>query len=334
MSVRPAALFGGLSLLLGLVMGASLLVGSAEQAIVDCLAGTSPDAAVACDIVLHIRLPRAVLAALVGAGLATAGALLQALLQNPLADPFVLGISGGAALGGVVALGLGLGVGVGSLSVPLVAFLGALVATGLLWAIGGAGGRAPSHSLLLTGVVFNAFASSVIIFVTAAATDFSRVANVFLWLIGSIREVDAWMIGAVAAFLGVGLGVGVYHAYTLNLLAQGDETASHLGVDVPRVRRRILLATALMIGAAVAVSGLIGFVGLIVPHLLRLAIGSDHRVLVPASALFGAAFLVVADTFARTLLAPIQLPVGALTSLVGGPLFLVLLRRELAGLVR
>ena len=327
MNARPAAIFGGLALLLGLGLGASLLVGSAEHATRDCLAGVS------CDIVLQIRLPRAVLAALVGAGLATAGALLQALLQNPLADPFVLGISGGAALGGVVALAFGLGVGVGSLSVPLVAFLGALVATALLWAIAGAGGRAPAHSLLLTGVVFNAFASSVIIFVTTA-TDLSRVAGVFLWLIGSIRLVDPWLIGAVAAFLSLGLGIGVYHAYALNLLAQGEETASHLGVDVPPVRRRILLGTALMIGAAVAVSGLIGFVGLIVPHLLRLVIGSDHRVLVPASALFGAAFLVVADAFARTLLAPMELPVGALTSLVGGPLFLVLLRRELMGLVR
>ena len=160
----------------------------------------------------------------------------------------------------------------------------------------------------------------------------SRVAGVFLWLIGSIRLVDTWLIGAVAGFLSLGLGVGLYHAYALNLLSQGDETAAHLGVEVERVRRWILLATALMIGASVAVSGLIGFVGLIVPHLLRLVIGSDHRVLVPACALFGAAFLMLADTLARTLLAPTELPVGALTSLVGGPLFLVLLRRELRSL--
>jgi len=281
------------------------------------------------DIVLQIRLPRAVLAALVGAGLATAGALLQALLQNPLADPYVLGISGGAALGGVIALAFGWSVGIGSLSVPLVAFVGALCATGLLWAVAGGGGM-PPHGLLLSGIVFNAFASSLIVFVTTAA-DLSRVASVFLWLIGSIRLVDTWMIGAVAGFLALGLGVGLYHAYALNLLSQGEETAAHLGVEVARVRRWILLSTALMIGASVAVSGLIGFVGLIVPHLLRLVIGSDHRVLVPASALFGAAFLLLADTLARTLLAPTELPVGALTSLVGGPLFLLLLRRELRG---
>lgn len=283
------------------------------------------------EIVLEIRLPRVVLAACVGAGLGTAGALLQALLQNPLADPFVLGISGGAALGGVAGLALGVGAGAGAVSVPVLAFLGAGVATALLYAIAGAGGRAPPHAMLLTGVIFNAFASSVIVFITTAV-DLSQVAGVFLWLIGSIRLVDLWMLGAVAVLLAVGLGVGIRYAYALNLLSQGDEVAAHLGVDVPRVRRRILVATALMIGASVAVSGLIGFVGLIVPHLLRLGVGSDHRLLVPASALLGAAFVMVADTLARTLMAPTELPVGAFTSLVGGPLFLLLLRRELARL--
>ena len=283
------------------------------------------------DIVLGIRLPRALLAALVGAGLATAGALLQALLQNPLADPYVLGISGGAALGGVAALALGGGLWLGGAAVPLIAFSGALGASLLLYAVAGAGGRAPAHSLLLTGVVFNAFASSAIVFATSAA-DLARVASVFLWLIGSIRVVQPIVLVAVALLVAVGLAIGLVFAYPLNLIAQGDETAAHLGVDVPFVRRCVLAGTALMIGASVSVSGLIGFVGLIVPHLLRLAFGSDHRLLVPGSALGGAAFLVVADTLARVVLAPIELPVGALTALVGGPLFLVLLRRELAGL--
>jgi iron complex transport system permease protein len=280
------------------------------------------------EIVLEIRLPRVILGALVGAGLATAGALLQALLRNPLADPYILGISGGAALGGVAALALGWSAGLGAGAVPVFAFAGAMGATGLLYWIAGPAGRAPAHSLLLTGVVFNAFASSVIIFVTTAV-DVGRMAGIFLWLIGSIRLVDDWVIGVVAALLALGLAVGMWHAYALNVLSLGGETASQLGVDVERVQRRILVATALMIGASVAVSGLVGFVGLIVPHLLRLIVGADHRVLVPASALLGAAFTVVADTLARTLLAPTELPVGALTALVGGPLFLVLLRREL-----
>ena len=306
-----------LALLVLACIGASLLIGSAQH----------PTA----EIVLEIRLPRALLAALVGAGLATAGALLQALLQNPLADPYVLGISGGAALGGVAALALGGGFWLGGAAVPLVSFAGALGASLLLYAVAAAGGRAPAHSLLLTGVVFNAFASSLIVFVTSAA-DLSRVASVFLWLIGSVRLVEPALLAGVAALFGLGLAIAMRHAYALNLIAQGDETASHLGVDVPRTRRHVLAASALMIGASVAVSGLIGFVGLIVPHLLRLTVGSDHRTLVPASALAGAAFLVSADTLARVVLAPIELPVGALTALVGGPLFLVLLRRELARL--
>jgi len=315
-NTRPAAavLLLGLGGLLAGVFALGLALGSAEQ----------PTA----EIVLQIRLPRVILALLVGAGLGTAGALLQALLQNPLADPFVLGISGGAALGGVAALALGAGLGATGLTVPLLAFAGALGATGLLYLIAGGTSRAPAHTLLLTGVIFNAFASSLIVFLTTAV-DLSRVAGMFLWLIGSIRLVDVWMIAGVAILLSGGLGVGLYDAYALNLLSQGDETASQLGVDVVRVRRRILLATALMIGAAVSVSGLIGFVGLIVPHLVRLISGPDHRTLVPASALLGAAFLVGADTLARTLLAPTELPVGAFTSLIGGPVFLFLLRREL-----
>jgi len=313
--VRARVVIPGLVLLLALVLALGLALGSAEH----------PSR----EILFQLRLPRVVLAALVGAGLAAAGAMLQALLHNPLADPYVLGISGGAALGGVLALALGLASGVAALSVPAFAFAGAVGATALLWAIAGSGGRAPAHSLLLTGVVFNAFASSLIVFATSYA-DLSRVAGVFLWLIGSIRLVDAAQLGAVAGLLALGLGVGQYHAYPLNLLSQGDEIATHLGVDAPRVRRAVLLAASLMIGASVAVSGLIGFVGLIVPHLLRMVAGADHRLLIPASALLGAAFLALADTLARTLLAPSELPVGALTALVGGPLFLLLLRRELA----
>jgi iron complex transport system permease protein len=315
--VSGRAALASLAALCVAALALGLLLGSAER----------PTA----EIVLGIRLPRVVLGAFVGAGLATAGVLLQALLRNPLADPYVLGISGGAALGGVLALVLSGGAWLAAGVVPLFAFLGALCATGLLYAIAGASSRAPAYGLLLTGVVFNAFASSLIVFATALG-DVSRMAGVFLWLIGSVRLVDPWMIAAVGLLLGLGLTVGVLHGFALNVLSLGREAALHLGVDADRVQRRILLATALMIGASVAVSGLVGFVGLVVPHLLRLLLGADHRVLLPASALLGAAFLVVADTFARTLFAPQELPVGALTALVGGPVFLVLLRRELARL--
>lgn len=317
--LSPQTVLTGLGLAFFAAGALSLALGSAQQ----------PTA----DIVLQIRLPRVFLGACVGAGLATAGALLQALLRNPLADPFVLGISGGAALGGVAAIAFGLAAGVGALAVPLLAFAGAAGSTALLYAIAGAAGRAPAHSLLLTGVVFNAFASSVIVFITSAI-DLGRVAGVFLWLIGSIRLVSGPVILGVVVLLTLGLAVGLRYSYALNLLSQGDEVAAHLGVDVARVRRRILLATALMIGGSVAVSGLIGFVGLIVPHLLRLVIGADHRALVPASALLGAIFVMLADTLGRTVLAPIELPVGAFTALIGGPLFLFLLRRDLSRLAR
>ncbi len=301
----------GLGALTAAVLAVGVLVGSAEH----------PTR----EIVLGIRLPRVILGAFVGAGLATSGALLQALLRNPLADPYVLGISGGAALGGVLALGLG------AAAVPPFAFLGAMTATALLYAVAGPASRASPYALLLTGVVFNAFASSLIVFATTAL-DVSRMAGVFLWLIGSVRLVEPWLVAAVGAFLTLGLAVGIWHARALDLLSLGREQAQALGVDADRVQRSLLLATALMIGASVAVSGLVGFVGLVVPHLLRLVLGAGNRTLVPASALLGAAFLVAADTLARTLFAPLELPVGALTALVGGPLFLLLLRRELARL--
>jgi iron complex transport system permease protein len=281
----------------------------------------------AADIVLRIRLPRVALAAVVGASLAVAGVLFQALLRNPLADPFILGISGGAALGGIVVLAFGAGLGLAQSLVPVAAFGGALAATALLFGITGFGGRVSTTGLLLTGVVFNAFASAAIVFIASLA-GLTEGASIFLWLIGNLSAGDLALSGWVALFLAGGLACAFPLARGLNLLALGEEQASQLGVDVERHKRILLLATSLMVGAAVAVSGLVGFVGLIIPHLLRLVFGPDHRLLVPASALAGAAFLVVCDTAARTVLPGRELPVGAITALVGGPLFLFLLRRH------
>ncbi len=279
------------------------------------------------DIVLRVRLPRVVLGALVGAALAASGAVFQALLRNPLADPYVLGVSGGAALAGIAVLALG-GAAAGA-SVPMAAFAGGLVATGLLYWVSGGRGRSSPTGLLLTGVVFNAFASAGIVFLASIAGFFDG-SRIFLWLIGHLSAVEIDAAGIVAASVGLGLGCAVALARSLNLLALGDETAAHLGVPVEAHRRILLLATSLMVGAAVAVSGLIGFVGLIVPHALRLVIGSDHRLLIPASALTGAGFLVLCDTLARTTLDGRELPVGAVTALLGGPLFIYLLRRAQA----
>jgi iron complex transport system permease protein len=308
--------------LLALATGPSH-VGVAE--IADLLSGGSADAATR-DIVLGVRLPRVILGLLVGAALATAGAVFQALLRNPLADPYVLGVSGGAALAGIAVLALG---GIWALParlVPIAAFAGGLIATGLLYWVSGGPGRSGPTGLLLTGVVFNAFASAGIVFLASIAGFFDG-SRIFLWLIGHLSAVEIDAAGIVAASVGIGLAVACVLSRSLNLLALGDESAAQLGVPVDSHRRWLLLSTSLMVGAAVAVSGLIGFVGLIVPHSLRLLIGSDHRLLIPATALTGAGFLVLSDTLARTVLDGRELPVGAVTALVGGPLFIFLLRR-------
>ena len=275
----------------------------------------------------RVRWPRVALAALVGASLAVAGVLFQALLRNPLADPYVLGVSGGAAVGGIAAMTLGASVGLGAGAVPVAAFAGAGLATLLLYAVAGSRGFVSATNLLLTGVVFNAFASAAIIFMASMA-GLTEGASIFLWLIGSLSSARGDLMVWVALFLVAGLAVSWPAARGLNLLALGEESAQQLGVDVGRQQRVLLVANSLLVGAAVSVAGLVGFVGLIVPHLLRLVLGPDHRLLLPAAALSGAMFLVLCDTAARTLLGGRELPVGAITALAGGPLFLYLLRRH------
>jgi len=279
------------------------------------------------DIVLRIRLPRLLLGGIVGASLSVSGVLFQALLRNPLADPFVLGVSGGAALGGILVLGFGGALGLGYAAVPPAAFLGSVATALLLFAVAGGRGRLSSTSLLLTGVVFNAIASAAIVFV-ASLSGLAEGTSIFLWLIGSLSAARESSTLMVALFLLAGLACVWPQARRLDLLALGEESAAQLGVDVERVKRILLAATSLMVGAAVSVSGLIGFVGLIIPHLLRLLLGPDHRLLVPASALGGAIFLILCDTAARTALGGGELPVGAITALAGGPLFLFLLRQQ------
>ena len=325
---RMALALGALGLLLvvallvGLGLGPS---GLSPGRILDGLVG-GEDAGAAADIIWRVRLPRVWLAALVGASLSVSGVIFQALLRNPLADPFILGVSGGAALGGILVLSLGGLLGLGYAAVPPGAFAGAIVATLLLYVVAGVGGRVSATNLLLTGVVFNSFASAAIVFLASVA-GLADGARIFIWLIGNLSvgrlDVSIW----VAVFLAVGFGCALLLSRSLNLLALGDEAAQQLGVAVERHKKVLLLSTSLMVGAAVSVSGLIGFVGLIIPHLLRLVLGPDHRLLVPAAALGGAAFLVLCDALARTLLGGRELPVGAITAIVGGPLFLVLLRR-------
>jgi iron complex transport system permease protein len=238
-----------------------------------------------------------------------------------------VGVGGGAGGGGSPPLAGGGGGAWGAAGAPPAAFAGALLTTAALYAVAGVRGRVSATHLLLTGVVFNAFASAGIVFVASLA-GLTEGTSLFLWLIGSLSAVRADAAPWVGAFLALGLGCALPLLRDLDLLSLGEESAAQLGVDVGRLQRVLLLSTSLMVGAAVSVAGLIGFVGLIVPHLLRLRLGPDHRLLVPAAALAGAAFLVLCDTAARTLLGGRELPVGAITALAGGPLFLYLLRRE------
>jgi len=276
-------------------------------------------------ILLHVRLPRVLLAFLVGGSLAAVGVALQALLRNPLADPFVIGISSGAALGAAVALLFGVGLSVWSLSaLPVCAFGGALVSLLIVYRISATHFGFSIYTLLLAGVVLNSIFSALIMFLTSVA-DPNRAFGMYAWLMGSLTGPDYPTLGILGLYLGIGLVLLATQAHSLNLLTLGEEAARSLGVEVERVKRLIFLAAALLVGAVVAFSGLIGFVGLIVPHAVRLALSADHRLLLPIAGLTGGVFLMIADTVARTLLSPVEIPVGVVTALVGGPVFLYLL---------
>ena len=320
---RLAATTAVLAALLVLSIAGAMLVGpvaaSLRRALVD--PGSADHV-----ILFRTRLPRVLLGAVVGGSLGASGAALQALLANPLACPHLLGISGGAAVGGVLALIAG--AEAISAVAPLAAFAGALVAIGVVYLAARAGGRSTPYALLLVGVVFNVLASAAIMLINAIAS-YSQAHGVLFWLMGSLSGQSWGLIAAAAAYALAGLAWLAAHAQDLNLLAAGEEGAAELGVDVERARRAVFVAASLLVGAAVSVSGMISFVGLIVPHLIRLVLGADHRLLLPASFLGGAAFLVWADALARTALAPAELPVGVVTALLGGPFFLFLLRREL-----
>jgi iron complex transport system permease protein len=326
---RFAAALALLALLLVAAVIAGVALGPSSLPLADVIEVLRADApeGPAADIVWRIRLPRIALAALVGACLSVAGVVFQALLRNPLADPFILGVSGGAALGGIAMLSFSGVLGLGYAAVPPAAFAGAVLTTVLLYLVAGMGGRVSTVNLLLTGVVFNAFASAAIVFLASAA-GLADGARIYLWLIGNLSAARTDVAGWLVVFLCLGFGCALLLSRSLNLLALGEEAAEQLGVPVGRHQRILLLATSLMVGAAVSVAGLVGFVGLIIPHLLRLVFGPDHRLLVPAAALGGAAFLVLCDTCARSLLGGRELPVGAVTAVAGGPLFLVLLRRH------
>jgi iron complex transport system permease protein len=285
-------------------------------------------------IVFNIRLPRIFLSIFVGASLSVAGASFQALLRNPLADPYVLGISSGASVGAILALiiepHLALAPAIAALFTPVGAFLGAALTVTAVYFLGRREGQIDSSTLLLAGIISASFLSAIIQFFMSTLTG------------GNYHGMSYWMMGELSTpqqpivnwILRVGFFVAAGAIYTtaadLNLLLAGEKEAMHLGVDIRRVRVVVYIAASLLTGLAVSVSGAIGYVGLLVPHVMRILFGSDHRILLPTTALGGAIALVIADTLARTVVSPSELPVGAVTAVAGAPLFLYLLRRSLA----
>lgn len=300
----------------------------APGAAVESADGVSPAV-----ILWEVRLPRLLLAFLVGTSLAAVGVALQALLRNPLADPYILGISSGAALGAALALQFGIAWTIAGFSaVQLCAFLFAAATIGAIYRIAVADGRIPVQTLLLAGVIINAILSALILFITSLS-DSTSAFRLFFWLMGSLAALGYDGLGALAVIVLMGIGVLCAQGRNLNLLSLGEDPAQGLGLDVERIKRVIFVTTALLTGAVVAVSGLIGFVGMIVPHAVRMVLGPDHRLLLPASALVGGIFLAVADTVARSLWAPTELPVGVITALCGGPFFIYLLMSNRKGAI-
>jgi iron complex transport system permease protein len=278
-------------------------------------------------IVLELRLPRAILALIAGGGLALSGAVFQALLRNPLAEPYILGISGGAAVGAVAMVVTGIG-RLASWSVPIGAFAGAGLAIVLVLRIALRVGRAlDTRVLLLAGVVVGAFFNAVILLLLTLA-DVESFRSAVFWMMGSLAAASWGSLALIAAYMLPAAAVLIALARPLNLLALGEETALYLGTRVERVKIVAYAIASLSVAASVALCGVIGFIGLIVPHALRLLWGSDHRLLLPASFLAGGAFLLAADTAARTIASPAELPVGVITALVGVPLFILLLSRQ------
>ena len=280
---------------------------------------------VASTILLQVRLPRMLLGFFVGCSLAAVGVALQALLRNPLADPYVLGVSSGAALGAAVGVLLGAGTTfLAETALPVCGFAGGLLALVIVYRMAAHHEQLPIHSLLLTGVILNAIFSALIMFITSIL-DPNRSYGMMAWLMGTLTAPTYSGLAGLVVYLLIGLVLLFSQMRALNILALGEESARTLGVDVERAKRSIFVLAALVTGAVVSVSGMIGFIGMVVPHAVRLVTGADHRLLLPASALVGGTFLMGADTIARTLISPVEIPVGIITALAGGPFFVYLL---------
>ena len=325
---RPLAM-AVLALVAALLIFGSLFIGPAGLTPGEVLQAITGQAeTLTARIVMEVRLPRALLAFIVGAALAGSGVAFQGLFRNPLADPFIVGVSGGAALGAVIAIVSGVEISVGGLGITTIAaFAGALAVTAFVYRIAAVRGRVPVTTLLLAGFAVGAFAGAMVSILMLLHTQNWN--EILAWLLGNLQHPDAWVrVKLSIPFVVLALCAIGAHARELNLLLLGDESAQQLGVEAERVKKTLLAAGTIAAATAGAMCGIIGFVGLIVPHVVRLLVGPDHRALLPVTILAGGAFLVAADILARIVLPPAGLPVGIVTALAGAPFFLLLLRRR------
>jgi iron complex transport system permease protein len=277
-------------------------------------------------IIWNIRLPRTILVALTGAALSGSGAAYQGLFRNPLADPFLIGVASGAGLGAVIAMSIQWPYTFwGLMAIPAASFIFALLTVFIVYFLARVGQTVPTTNLILAGVAFSSFATSLTSFLMLRST--SEVRRALGWLLGGASQAGWTAILAMLPYLVIGLGILIFFGYRLNLLQFGDDQAQHMGVNVNRTKTILLIASSLATAAAVAFSGIIGFIGLVVPHIMRLWFGADYRKLIPLSIISGASALLLSDIIARVVLAPQEIPVGIITALVGAPFFLWVLRR-------
>ena len=277
-------------------------------------------------ILFQVRLPRILLALITGGALAAAGAGFQAILKNPLADPYVLGISSGAALGVIVSLYSGVFLSMAGISSTIVfAFIGAMLTLYIVYRLGTVDKKIPPHTMLLSGVMINAIIFAAILLIVSVSKSMNLY-KIFFWLLGYLSSPDYSTLLVAFIFAFIGAAIMFSQAKSLNILTLDDETAATLGLDVERIKKLILIGGALLVAASVSICGPISFIGIMIPHTVRLLAGYDYRFILPVSMIGGGVFLAVADTFARTVLSPAEIPVGIITALTGGPFFLYLLR--------
>ncbi|UCC57613.1 MAG: iron chelate uptake ABC transporter family permease subunit [Candidatus Bathyarchaeum sp.] len=283
-------------------------------------------------IIMQIRLPRVICGALVGAALATAGVIYQGIFRNPMADPYTIGALTGASLGAALVIVLGVGVSLfGVNTLQILAFFGSITTVLIVYNISRVGSRVPVTTLLLTGIAISLFQNAIVTFLKVIAEE-KLLHGLTFWIIGSLAPTENWNnVWSILPFIVVGATISYFFARDLNILALGEDQAQHLGVEIEKVKRILLICGALITAAAVSISGIIGFVGLIIPHLTRVIIGPDHRVLLPTSAIVGASFLMICDAVARVIMGSGEAPVGIITALSGAPFFIYLLRRKRKG---